>query len=135
MLSVSSITSPGPGVGGGSDGADRLSRAGEDALLPCHLYSMPQANVKGPCLDAGSDRVLGAPWGFAPGFVPVIQPQSERPKEKVVSCVMAGNARPVLKFSTFGYKASAKAEPLKKDILKNRTAQTGFILLQFRPGF
>lgn len=68
MLPASSIVPPGCSTDAGSDGAARLSRAGEDALLPWDACSGFNAinecqRSKGPWLGAGGRRVPRAPCG------------------------------------------------------------------------
>ena len=69
MLPASSIMPPGcRSTDATSDGAARLSRAGEDALLPwdhCSVFNAISECQwsKGPCLVAGSGWVLRAPCG------------------------------------------------------------------------
>lgn len=65
---ASSIVPPGCSTDAGSDGAARLSRVGEDALLPWDACSGFNAInecqwSKGPWLGAGSRRVPRAPCG------------------------------------------------------------------------
>ena len=65
---ASSVMPPGRSTDAGSDGAARLSRAGEDTLPPWDHCSMFNAvsqcqQSKGPCLGAGSSRVLRATGG------------------------------------------------------------------------